>query len=44
MKQIVCPVCYGNNGDLPCAYPGENLKGCIMDSQAVEQNTTCDKK
>lgn len=26
-----CPVCNGNNGDMPCAYPSEGMKGCLRD-------------
>lgn len=25
-----CKVCQGNNTDMPCAYPGEKLKGCLQ--------------
>ncbi len=26
---VRCSVCNGNNKDMPCAYPGENLDGCL---------------
>jgi hypothetical protein len=26
-----CPMCYGNDADMPCAYPGEEQPGCLRD-------------
>lgn len=26
---IRCPVCGGNDANVPCAYPGDNPPGCL---------------
>lgn len=26
---VRCPTCNGNDGEAPCAYPGENAPGCL---------------
>ena len=26
-----CPVCKGNDADMPCAYPSERVNGCLRD-------------
>jgi hypothetical protein len=28
-----CKYCYGNDQDMPCAYPGELKPGCLRDSR-----------
>lgn len=28
-----CPVCKGNDGCMPCAYPSEGLAGCLRDQR-----------
>lgn len=28
-----CPVCKGNDGDQPCAFPGDNVPGCLRDAR-----------
>lgn len=30
---MICPVCNGNNKDMPCAYPGESKPGCLKDRE-----------
>jgi hypothetical protein len=29
----LCPVCNGNDGDVPCAYPSEGKQGCLMEAR-----------
>lgn len=29
--QPSCPVCRGNDAEAPCAYPGQQLAGCLRD-------------
>jgi len=31
-----CPVCNGNDRDLPCAYPSEGQAGCLRDRRLKE--------
>jgi hypothetical protein len=28
-----CPVCNGNDGNTPCAYPSEKMEGCLRDKR-----------
>lgn len=35
-----CPVCQGNNSDMPCAYPSEHIKGCLKYSGAIDPSDT----
>lgn len=34
-----CPVCNGNDADMPCAYPSENQEGCLRDKRFNTRNT-----
>lgn len=36
-----CKACNGNDGDVPCAYPSSNVKGCLRDVRL--NKTTSDK-
>lgn len=36
-QAAVCPVCKGNDADMPCAYPSEGLRGCLRDARLVQQ-------
>ena len=33
----LCPVCNGNDGDVPCAYPGEGMTGCPREYRLVKE-------
>lgn len=33
----LCPTCRGNDGDMPCAYPSEGMRGCIRDKRRRDQ-------
>jgi hypothetical protein len=30
---VPCPACNGNDQNTPCAYPSENMKGCLRDKR-----------
>lgn len=34
-KMQVCPVCGGNDWEMPCAYPSEGAPGCLRDAVAA---------
>jgi hypothetical protein len=35
-----CKSCGGNDGDMPCAYPGEGKPGCLRDARRAAQPET----
>ena len=37
-EEARCKSCNGNDGDMPCAYPGENKHGCLRNARmAIKQ-------
>ncbi len=32
-----CPMCYGNDGDMPCAYPSAKAQGCLRDKRLARE-------
>lgn len=32
-----CPVCQGNDADMPCAYPGEDKPGCLLAARRLRE-------
>jgi hypothetical protein len=35
-----CPVCLGNDRDMPCAYPSQNKAGCLRDLRLTQAYPT----
>ena len=35
-----CPACKGNDADMPCAYPGDQLPGCLRVARLHQQAMT----
>lgn len=32
-SEVLCEACLGNDADMPCAYPGERVPGCVRDKR-----------
>ncbi len=32
-----CPTCYGNDGNMPCAYPSAKAEGCLRDKRLARE-------
>lgn len=32
-REAACPACGGNDGDAPCAYPGDGMRECLRDQR-----------
>jgi hypothetical protein len=42
-SELLCPTCGGNDRNMPCAYPGERLTGCIHSARVerLENELRC---
>lgn len=33
----ICPTCFGNARNVPCAYPGDGMRGCLRNEVSYKE-------